>query len=180
MAMWNRVSLNAATKSSEQNVSKPFEKPKNTKSDYVTVRYHKLVERVVLLERNLNKAQNSARFESQLSRVEEKMQQNYHKAQVADAKVEELIKNTERVNKECEEVMKKYRSKLYDLEERTDDIMRGVSEMRDEMKELYKKTVNATFDSCMIYHNLKNTTYEKNDTSLTFDQKLQFVRDNCM
>ena len=180
MATWSRVSLNVASKPSVPKESKPYERLQKNNSEYVSVRYHKLVERVVLLEKNLEKAHNPTRFESQLSRVENKLKDNYKKARDAEAAVDELVKSTDKVKKQCEEVLAKYTSKLYDLEERAEDIVRGVTEMRNEMKELYKKTAESSFDSCMIYHNMKQSTFGKDYPGLTFEQKLQFVKDNCM
>ena len=188
MATWKRVSVNA--KARNEDVAKPYEKKhtnadyvagerKRNNADYVAVSYNKLVERVLLLERNAMRAQNPARLEAQLTRVENKIQENYQKAKNYDAKLKELMKNTEEVNEKCGEITKKYELKLYDLEEQADEILRGVTEMRNEMKELYKKTVDSAFDSCMIYHNLKNETY-KNDTSFTLEQKLKFVRDHSI
>ena len=186
MATWKRVSVNARSGNEEKQYEKKVTntnyvacETKRNNSGYVAVSYNKLVERVLLLERNAIRAQNPARLEAQLTRVENKIQENYQKAKNDDAKLKELIKNTEEVNERCLEIVKKYEMKLYDLEEQVDEILSGVSEMKNEMKELYKKTVDSAFDSCMIYHNLKNETFQNDDT-YTLEQKLQFVRDHSI
>ena len=181
MATWNRVSIvNASESKNAQPTAKTvgkaatcFEKA----PEYVGVKYSKLVERVTILENSSFKAQNPARLEAQLNRVEQKIKANYLKAAADAKKYKQQQKNIEEFDERCQAIIKKYEMKLYELEERTGEILAGAEELKAEMKEYRDTAVNVSFDSCMIYHNLKQTDFRA-DGDYTLEEKAQLVREH--
>ena len=184
MATWNRVSAKASTsvyaKPDEKTVSNAASEAcrKSNSGEYVAVKYNKLVERVLLLERNAIRAQNPARLEAQLTRIENKIKENYKKATTYEEKLKQQFKNNEGFDERCKEIIKKLEMKLFELETRTEEILSGAAEMKAEMKELHKDTVNSAFDTCMIYHNLKQTSFRP-DGDYTLEEKQEYVREHC-
>ena len=130
MASWNRVS-NVVAKASFAKIAEPTEKTVEKtvgKSEFVGVKYSKLVERVTILENSSFKQQNPARLEAQLMRVERKMRENYLKAAADAKKFDQQQKKLELFDERCEAIIKKYEMKLYELEERTAEILESAQE----------------------------------------------------
>ena len=182
MATWKRVSFTASTsnnaKPTEKTVAKAATEGCKKSNEYVSVKYNKLVERVLILERNALKTQNPARLEAQLMRVENKIKENYKQATASEEKRKQQEKRLEEFDERCSNIIKKYEMKLYELERRTEEILNGAEEIKAEVKEFYKKTVDASFDSCMIYHNLKQISFRP-DGDYTVEEKAEYVREHC-
>ena len=177
MATWNRVSNFAKASVSkiaepEKTVEKPVKKP-----EFVGVKYSTLVERVTILENSSFKSMNPARLEAQLNRVERKMKETYFKAVADGKKFDEQKKKLELADERLEALIKKYELKLSELEERTEDILDDAKTLKKEVKEMRDTTVNSSFDSVLIYHNLKQTAFRA-DGDYTIEEKAQIVREH--